>query len=301
MLRGKKLITCAIAQMKPLLGDVRKNLDKHLDYIEKAKQQQANVIAFPELSLTGYNLQDLSYDVALTINSREIQQLVQKSSDIDIIFSFVEEDERHSFYISSIYASMGKILHIHRKVYLPTYGLFDEARYFDAGNRIQAFSTEDARIGMLICEDAWHPSTAYILSTDGAHVIYVVAASPGRGPIDGQIQSNLWWQTTIRSYAQLHGVYVVYVNRVGYEDGLSFAGGSSVYDSEGNLVLQAPNLDEGLFMANIDLRKIRRSRIANPLKRNEKLDLTIKELQRISAKTNEQLITPSLGGQRDEK
>ncbi|OEF95658.1 nitrilase-related carbon-nitrogen hydrolase [Desulfuribacillus alkaliarsenatis] len=275
-------LRCAIAQIRPVLGNVDKNLDKHIKYIQDAIDKQANVIVFPELSLTGYNLQDLAYDVALTLESQPIAKLLNLSHSIDIIFSFVEEDERHSFYISSAYASKGKILHVHRKVYLPTYGLFDEARYFDSGDRVQAFCTDIARVGMIICEDAWHPSTAYILSTDGSHILYVVAASPARGAENGDIQSDRWWQSTIQSYAQLHGLYVVYVNRVGFEDGLAFSGGSSVYDSEGQQILKAPYLEEGLYLTDIDFRKLRRSRISNPLKRNEKVDLTIRELQRIS-------------------
>lgn len=275
-------IKCAIAQISPTLGNINKNLDKHILYVEKAKEQGATVVVFPELSLTGYNLQDLAYDVALKIDSKPITKMMELSMGIDIIFSFVEEDERHSFFISSAYCSKGQLLHIHRKVYLPTYGLFDEARYFDSGKRIQAFNAKGVRVGMMVCEDAWHPSTAYILSTDGAHVLYVIAASPGRGASAGEIQSDQWWQTTIQSYAQLHGLYVVYVNRVGFEDGLAFSGGSSIYDSDGQQVLKAPYLEEGIFVADIDFRKLRRSRISNPLKRNEKVDLTIRELQRIA-------------------
>ncbi len=277
-----KNLQCSIAQISPVLGDIRRNLDTHLRFIEKAKQQKSDVLVFPELSLTGYTLQDLTYDVALTIDSQPIQQIVSQSQEMDIIFSFVEEDATHSFYISTAYASKGKLSHVHRKVYLPTYGLFDEARYFDAGNRVQAFDTEHARAGVLICEDAWHPSTAYILSTDGAHIIYVVAASPGRGMKDGEIQSDTWWQTTIRSYAQLHGVFVVYANRVGIEDGLVFAGGSSIFDSEGTQIVKASYLEEELITANLDFHKLRRSRIANPLMRNEKIEITINELQRIA-------------------
>ena len=277
-----KSLQCSIAQIRPVLGDIQKNLDKHMEFIEKAKRHKSNVLVFPELSLTGYTLQDLTYDVALTIDSQPIKQIISQSQEVDIIFSFVEEDATHSFYISAVYASKGRIAHVHRKVYLPTYGLFDEARYFDAGNRVQAFDTGNVKAGMLICEDAWHPSTAYILSTDGAHVIYVLAASPGRGMREGEIQSDAWWQTTIRSYAQLHGVFVVYANRVGIEDGLVFAGGSSIFDSEGEQIIKAAYLEEELITANLDFRKLRRSRIINPLMRNEKLEITLNELQRIA-------------------
>lgn len=286
---------CAIAQIRPVLGNVDANFEKHVDYIRQAVSDEADVVVFPELGLTGYNLQDLTYDVALTVDSKRIMKLVEQSHDIDIVFSFVEEDERHSFYICSAYASSGQLLHVHRKVYLPTYGLFDEARYFDAGDRIRSFTVKaqalrvaqlaptgkELKAGMLICEDAWHPSTAYVLGTNGAHIIYVLSASPARGLQSEDLASDAWWQTTMRSYAQLHGMVVVYVNRVGFEDGLGFAGGSAIYDADGSRLLAAPLLEEGLFCTDIDFRKLRSNRIANPLRRNEKIDLTIRELQRI--------------------
>ncbi len=153
-------LNLALAQINTVLGDVEKNLAKHLKLIEEPRQGGAELVIFPELSLTGYVLQDLAPTVAHKVDESDpiFHQLLQASRDIDIMVGFVEEDLRNRFYIASAYLSGGKALHVHRKVYLPTYGLFDEGRFFAWGDGVSAFDTRFGRVGMLICEDFWHAS-----------------------------------------------------------------------------------------------------------------------------------------------
>jgi NAD+ synthase (glutamine-hydrolysing) len=176
-------LNLALAQINTELGNIQINLEKHLIIAKKAFQDGMDLVVFPELSLTGYGLQDLVPAMSCKPESTDpvFRQLLESSQYIDMVVGFVNEDSRHRFYIASAYLSQGNVVHVHHKVYLPTYGLFDEGRFFAAGNSIRAFDTRFGRFGMLICEDFWHASPPYILWQDGADVLLLLSASPGRG------------------------------------------------------------------------------------------------------------------------
>ena len=276
--------TLALAQIDTRLGDVHFNIEKHLEFIEEAKAKGANLIVFPELSLTGYALQDLAPTVAIQPTSEHpiFKQLLLASIDIDIVVGFVETEERQRYYISGTYLSKGKFIHIHRKVYLPTYGLFDEGRFFAAGNRIQAFNTQYGRFGILICEDFWHASPPYLLWLDGADMLILISASPGRGLGDDErLESATWVERINQAYASLFTSHVVHTNRVGFEDGLHFWGGATVHAPDGEMLVRGPYHQEDLVIARIDQGKIRRTRTRLPLLRDERPEVTLRELERI--------------------
>ncbi|HKJ39908.1 MAG TPA: nitrilase-related carbon-nitrogen hydrolase, partial [Anaerolineales bacterium] len=217
----------ALAQISTKLGDVQANLDKHLDLIGEAKKQNADLIIFPELSLTGYVLQDLVASVAHKPTEDDVvfKSLLKASRDLDLMVGFVDEDSRHRFYIASAYLSGGKVLHVHRKVYLPTYGLFDEGRFFAWGDSVRAFDTRFGRVGMLICEDFWHISPPYLLWLDGADIMLFSSASPGRGLADrDKLESARWVEHVNKVCASMFTSFVAHSNRVGFEDGLHFWG-----------------------------------------------------------------------------
>ena len=279
-------LNLALAQINTKLGDVPANLDKHLALINDAKKQGADLLIFPELSLTGYGLQDLASSVALRATPDEpvIRRLLQAADDLDLVFGFVEVDQRFRYYISAAYISAGKLVHIHRKVYLPTYGIFDEKRYFAAGNSFRAFDTRFGRMGLLICEDFWHISSPYTLWMDGADLMLFTSASPGRGVTEEILGSARWVETVNQAYAGLFTTFIAHANRVGFEDGLNFWGGATVYDPDGKLLVKAAYNKEGLTMAELDLNQLRRTRIRLPVLRDERSDVVLKELQRIANK-----------------
>ncbi|RMG87204.1 MAG: acyltransferase, partial [Chloroflexi bacterium] len=157
-------LTVGLAQIYPKLGDVAANLDKHLEYIDRAAEQGVQLLVFPELSLTGYQVQDLVPEVAIRTEKDHpvYKRLLDASQRMDLVIGFVHEDERRRFYIANMYLSGGELLHIHHKIYLPTYAMFDEGRFFAAGDGVRAFNTRFGRVGMLICEDFWHMSPAYL-------------------------------------------------------------------------------------------------------------------------------------------
>ena len=273
----------ALAQINPALGDLERNLALHEETAEEAIGRGAGLLVFPELSLTGYFLKDLVSSVALPITSPILGRLRDLSRRIDLVVGLVEESPEHLFYNAAIYLSMGEIQHVHRKVYLPTYGIFDEQRYFAEGGRIRTFRASAGRSAILICEDMWHPSAAYVASLDGMEILISPSASPGRGGLEeGKFFANARaWETINRAYAQLFTCYVLYANRVGYEDGACFWGGSEVIAPSGEPVAKAEYLSEEILVVEIDPAEVRRARTVNPLLRDERLDVTLRELERV--------------------
>ena len=275
----------ALAQINTHLGDLPANLEKHLALIEQARSAGADLVVFPELSLTGYVLQDLVSTVAIrpTASDPVFRALLEASQDIDIVVGFVDEDRRSRFYIAGAYLSRREILHVHHKVYLPTYGLFDEGRFFAWGDSVKAFDTRFGRMGLLICEDFWHASPPYLLWLDGADVLLFTSASPGRGlSQEPRLESAGWVEHINRAYASLFTTFVAHANRVGYEDGLNFWGGSTVFDPNGELLSKGPYHQESLTLVEIDLNQIHRTRARLPLLRDERTMLVMREMKRIA-------------------
>lgn len=276
--------TIALAQTNSHLGNVEANLDKHLATAKEAHQQGADLLIFPELSLTGYVLQDLVPSVAHrpTKDDPIFQPLLEASRNLDMIVGFVDEDMRHRFFISAAYLSQGQVLHVHHKVYLPTYGLFDEGRFFAWGDSICAFDTRFGRAGMLICEDFWHASPPYLLWLDGADLLFFMSSSPGRGlNASPQLESARWVEHINRAYASLFTAFVAHTNRVGFEDGLHFWGGATLFDPNGELLTHGPYETEALTLAEIDTNQLHRTRARLPLLRDERTGLVMREMERI--------------------
>ena len=160
---------------------------------------------------------------------------------------FIEESPRHRFYNAALWAEGGRVMHVHRKVYLPTYGLFDEQRYFAAGERFLAFDTARfGRVGILVCEDFWHLSAAAIMQAEEVDLLVCVANSPARGVDGPKIRTAETYEQFAKTFAQLIGAVVIVVNRVGFEDGLCFWGGSMAVGPDGRTIAQAPMLDPSL-------------------------------------------------------
>jgi NAD+ synthase (glutamine-hydrolysing) len=281
-MKNDKLLI-AVAQMAPKLGDLESNLESHLRHVEYAAELGVSLIVFPELSLTGYTLKDLAADVAQRVGDSDfIKAVANASREVSIIAGFVEDGDDFIFYNSAAYFEGGRILDVHRKVYLPTYGMFDEERYFSPGSDFRAFDTAIGRTAILICEDYWHPSSVYLAAQDGAVIHAYVSNAPLRGlTLPDEITSADIAERMALVSSQLYGVYTIYANRVGYEDGVAFAGGSRVFSPTGGVIARADHQEEELLVAEIDAEQVRRARVFFPLIGDEKLDLVHRELTRI--------------------
>ena len=278
-----KALRIGLGQVRPVLGDVSRNLELHLEWTKEAKRQGIELLVFPELGLTGYFLKDLTLEVARSLDHPDIVRMVEASTLLDLVFSFIEESSDHRFYVTAVYASHGRVLHVHRKLYLPTYGMFEESRHFASGDDLQSFSTAAAgRVGLMICEDAWHPSVPYLLSVAGVDLVVIPSAGPGRALSgDPNSGSQQFWHRVIRTYAQLFTSYYVFVNRVGFEDGVFFFGHSAVAAPDGEIIASTGSSDATLLAVDLDLDVLRKERYRSPFLRDENPHLTLRTLDRL--------------------
>lgn len=271
-----------LAQVAPALGLVEENLALHERVARRAAENGAGAVVFPELSLTGYRLEDQVPDVAVGLDSPVFERLRAAAREIDLLVGFAEEAPGHCFYNSAAYLSGGEVVHVHRKLFPPNYGMFEEMRDFGRGETLRSFDTPHGPAGVLICEDMWHPACSWILAQQGAEVFFALSAGPTRGARPGlEVTSVGVWRRLLRVCAQFQTSFVVYVNRVGVEDGLSFGGGSLVVDPFGRIVAELPALEEGLLPVDLDAELLRRARTAYPLLREERIDLVSRELERV--------------------
>lgn len=243
----------ALIQSAPKLN--RTNLNDVLTLIEANKD--ADVVVFPELSLSGYLLQDKLYEDAWKIE--ELDALACASDQCDIVVGAALWDEG-KVYNSALYFSKGKLLHVHHKNHLPTYGMFEEGRYFNSGEEIASFVTPYGNAVMVICEDLWRAETIAEICASDAEIIYVLAASPARDFDEDGISIEDQWSSLLKSTALLSHNYVVFVNRVGFEDGLGFWGGSRVITPMGreHCRLALFENESGTFQLDTRLKKLGR-------------------------------------------
>ena len=253
----------------------------------EARAAGAGLIVFPELGLTGYHLQDLAAEVAMAVDDPRLLALASETAGCSAVVSFVEESTDHRLFIAAALLEDGAVRHVQRKLYLPTYGLFDERRFFAAGDALRASPSRlGVGIGLAICEDFWHLGVPALLALDGAQVLVNVASSPGRDVAAvnaGGLGTAVSWRTLLRTYAQLTTSVVVFCNRVGVDESVSFWGGSMVLGPTGEVIVEAPLYEEALVLADVELAGIRRERIGLPLLRDERPELLVRELGRIVA------------------
>ena len=280
-------VRIALAQIAPRLGALDENVARHRELLGEARAQGASLVVFPELGLTGYLLQDLAGEVAMRLDDPRLATLAADTRGLSAVISFVEESSDHRLFIAAGLFEDGELRHVHRKLFLPTYGLFDERRFFAAGDALRAVPSRlGAGIGIGVCEDFWHLAVPQLLALDGAQILVNVSSSPGRdlaATNEVGLGTATSWRTLMRTYAQLTTSFVVFCNRVGVEESISFWGGSEVISPTGDLVFGAPLYDEGLFTVDIAIADIRRERIVLPLLRDERPELQIRELGRIVA------------------
>ena len=223
----------ALSQISPKLS--RDNFSLHEDEINAVKGE-ADLIVFPELSMNGYTLMDSVYEDAFSLE--ELSRFEALSQDIDILIGAVTK-ESHKIFNSALYFSKGELLSIHHKNNLPNYGMFQEARFFFAGESIEAFDTAFGRVIMIVCEDLWRSSTIDVIANEKPDLVYVIANSPARDFDEGMLGIEKQWTRLLSTAAILSGAHVVFVNRVGFEDGLGFWGGSKIISPSGKVSYEA--------------------------------------------------------------
>jgi predicted amidohydrolase len=276
----------ALAQLAPRLGEVDANLELAADWLQRAAGEGAQLTVFPELALTGYLLSDLVPEVAMRSGDPRLAELSRGAPEILVAIGFVEETDEHRYANSVALLRDGELVALHRKVYLPTYGLFDEGRFTRPGDRIRTHDVGEplGRIGLSVCEDFWHPSLPMLQAQDGASLLVNIAAGPARAPGSAAGTRAIGgWQRMQETYALLGTVAVAFCNRVGNEEGLTFWGGSRLLAADGSLVAEGPLYEEALVVGALETDDVRMQRYSLPLLADERLELVRRELDRVIA------------------
>jgi predicted amidohydrolase len=276
----------ALAQYAPRLGEVDGNLELADGWLRRAATEGAQLVAFPELALSGYLLADLVPDVAMRADDARLAALSRAAPGVALAIGFVEETDAHRFCNSAALLRDGALIGLHRKVYLPTYGMFDEGRFTRAGDRIRTHDVGEpiGRVGLSICEDFWHPSLPMLQALDGASLLVNLAAGPARAPgSSAGLAAIAGWHKMQDTYALLGTSAVAFCNRVGNEEGLTFWGGSRLLGADGSTIAEGPLYDEALVVGSIDTDDLRMQRYGLPLLSDERLELVRRELDRIIA------------------
>lgn len=274
------IIHAAVAQIAPKLGDVQANIALHLETIAAARVAGAQLLIFPELSLTGYTVRDMNYELCLRIDDERLDVFRQESEDMVIILGGIEEDERYGVF-NSAFVFDGGTTQTYRKIYPPDYGIFEEGRYFLRGDSAALIHTRFGRIGVLVCEDLWHPSLPILQALDGAELICVISASPTRiAPAGGRTLYDINSEHH-RALCRLLTVNMVFTNRVGYEDGVQFWGGSEIVDATGEVLASCGSSAAELRIAPVDTDTVRAARRESRHFLDEDVYLLQRELLRV--------------------
>jgi predicted amidohydrolase len=279
-------VRVALAQVAPHLGEVAANLEMVAERVRAAATEGADLVVFPELALTGYLLSDLVPEVAMPAIDPRLAAVSREAPGALVAIGFVEETAEHRYANSAALVRDGELVGLHRKVYLPTYGMFDEGRFTRPGDRIRTTEVGDplGRVGLSICEDFWHPSLPLLQAQDGAALLVNLAAGPARAPGSAAgLAAIAGWHKMQETYALLGTVAVAFCNRVGNEEGLTFWGGSRLIGPGGGVVAEAPLYEEALVVGSIDTDDLRMQRYQLPILADERLELTRRELDRIIA------------------
>ncbi len=271
----------AAAQIAPVLGRMAENVETHLRYIAEAKRQAIDVVVFPELSLTGYDLMERAPAVARRLDSNEVRVIARASEGITAVFGMVELGFAAQLHNSSVAVRDGNVLFVHRKLNLPNYGRLAEGKLFGAGRYIDTFDLKDPwHASILTCSDAWNPGLVHLIAVKGATIL-MIPISSASGTVDHDLFSNPdGWHLVVQFYSYIYGLPTIMVNRVGTEGKFAFWGESKILDPSGQVLAQAGS-DEEIVVAELEFDEVVRARAGLPTVRDSNLDFIHRETVRL--------------------
>ena len=271
-----------LAQVDAKLGDVDANVQQAAEAIERAKADGSELIVFPELALSGYSIGTVDDDVTIRVDDPRLVELARQAAPAGLHMGFAESATRSPHtYNSAAYYEGERLVHVHRKLHLPTYSIFEERKHFTPGPSLRAYSVgDDVPMATLICGDAWQPQLAFIATQDGARALIVPAAG-AQSRFPEHYDAREYWEGITRFYGRMYQLYVVFVNRVGDEGELRFWGGSHVVDPWGKIIAQAAEFDPDLVTVDVDFGEVQRRRRSIPLVKEARLALIQREIARL--------------------
>lgn len=287
-------ITVGVAQIDCQLGNLEHNLQTHLRMVAQAHDAGVELLLFPELSLTGCALGAMVPEVALRRDSDTIAALAKASGDMTVVFGLVEEGPAAQFYNASAAVRNGQLVHLHRKINLPTYGKLEEGKLFAAGQRVDNFSiARDWNASLLICADLWNPALVHLSMLQQA-TIMLAPVNSALGAVSDEFSNPDGWDLASRFYAMMYGVPILMANRVGSEGAVRFWGGSRIIGPRGQILAQCADENPMLLTAKLPYGEVREARFQLPTVRDSNLPL----LQREYARLGTQLNQPDYGAKR---
>lgn len=269
-----------LAQIDSELGEIEHNLETMRKSIRDAYAQGVDLLVFPELCVTGYSLGQISEEISMPPNDPRFRPLLDEADSMGIVFGF-HEDGGLRTYNSAAYYENGQLVHVHRKLYLPTYGAFEERKHFSPGQNMRAFSTDKGPMAMMVCNDAWQPVIPFLGVQDGAQVL-IIPTNSADSRFPGSVDNVSYWRGITQFYARMFESIVVFVNRVGSEGELEFWGRSHVVDPAGDILVEAPRGEAALMVVDVDLQDVRRWRRTVPLVKEARLALLCREFDRLA-------------------
>lgn len=276
----------AVAQIDVALLDLEANLDKHLEIVARAKEAGADILIFPELSLTGYLVGDRGYEIGIEVTAPPrdpvIGKLAESAGELLVIVGFVEEGYGAQFFNSAVALRHGQLVHVHRKLNLANYGNMEEAKFFAAGRYIEAFDVKNPFIAAtLLCSDMWNPALVHLATLHGATILAV----PTNSSLDQKTADFTkpgHWDLVLQFYSTMYGLPIAFCNRIGTEGDHQFWGGSRILDAHGLVLERAHAEEEALLVADLDYAEVRKARHALPTVRDSNLALIHREIDRLA-------------------
>ncbi len=274
------LLKVGAAQFASEIGDVDANIDRHLQWIAQGHEAGLNLLVLPELSLTGHHGGECALSCAMKRGDARLARIADAAGEMAVVVSFIEEGPAAQFYNTSAIVQNGRLVHLHRKVNLPTYGKLEEGKHVAAGRFVETHAMdEDWRAGLLICADAWNPALTHLAFLHGATLL-IVPVSSGVEAVGADFDNPAGWALTVRFYAMMYGAPVIMVNRTGTEKDLNFWGGSRIIDPFGRELAVAGQGEE-MITAELDYDQVRKARYLLPTVRDSNISLVHRETARL--------------------
>ena len=271
----------AAAQIDPTEADISENLNKHFAFIDEARARGVELLVFPELSLTGYQIRSKTPDLAITRDDERLLSIAERAGDMTVVVGFVEEGWAAQFHNSAAALRRGQVAFIHRKLNLATYGNLEEAKYFARGRYVDVFVHERPwTAAIFICADSWNPGLIHLAGLYGATLVIIPIAS-SREAVGLDFSNPDGWNTALSFYGMLYGMPIVMANHCGTRDGETYWGGSRVIDPHGKTLAIGGDGEE-LVVADLEYDKVRQARFQLPTVRDSNLDLIHREIERLN-------------------
>lgn len=281
---GKNTLTVGAAQIASLTGaGVDANIDKHLEWIARGREAGLDLLVFPEVSLAGHYGAERLLEDSIKRTDPRLKKLAKAAGDMSVVIGFMEEGPAAQFYNSAALFQNGRMVHLHRKVNIPTYGKLIEGKHYATGRFVETYGLdENWRAGLLICADVWNPALTHLAFLHGTTLL-IAPVSSAIEAVGAEFDNEAGWALTMRFYSMMYGAPSIMVNRAGVEMDLTFYGGSRILDPFGRELAVAGSGEE-LITATLKFDELRRARQLLPTVRDSNFDLVKRETERLTEK-----------------